>query len=121
MSSNASQCPHAILCADDTEYDSGQKVDSFLTTIARHPRISFSYLPLAVLYFLGDGWKRAWLQTTSAGAELASKTMANLVQRSVEEFLKHDATLIAYVGEYIAAFKEALADDGPPRTPRCTR
>lgn len=50
------------------------------------------------------------LHTTSAGDEPASKTMANLIHRSGDEFLKHNTTLIAYVDDYIAAFKGALAD-----------
>lgn len=48
------------------------------------------------------------LQTSPAGDEPASKTMASFVRRSGEEFLLHNRALVDYVDGYVAALSAAL-------------
>lgn len=50
------------------------------------------------------------LHASSAGDEPASKTMANLVRISGDEFLQHNTALVKYVNRYIAALTDALVE-----------
>lgn len=49
-------------------------------------------------------------QASSAGDEPASKTMANLVRTSGDEFLRHNTALVTYVDSYITALTNALVE-----------